>query len=78
MLASSVVGLCATFEILNHYMGEAGGRADRSELQHDSQPWQNRIQLLLLYYDFPHANTQKKNSVKNVFVIYRVLCLTAH
>jgi hypothetical protein len=26
--------------------------------------------------DFPHANTQK-NTVKNVFVIYRVLCLTA-
>ncbi len=28
MLASSVVGLCATVEILNHYMGEAGGSAD--------------------------------------------------
>jgi hypothetical protein len=49
MLASSVVGLCATVEILNRYMGEAGGALtrystdDRSELQHDSQPWQNRI-----------------------------------
>jgi hypothetical protein len=50
MLASSVVGLSATVEILNRYMGEAGGGAltrystdDQSELQHDSQPWQNRI-----------------------------------
>ncbi len=28
MPASSVVGLCATEEILNSYMGEAGGSAD--------------------------------------------------
>ena len=28
MLASSVVGLCTTVEILNRYMGEAGGSAD--------------------------------------------------
>ncbi len=28
MPASSVVGLCATVEILNSYMGEAGGSAD--------------------------------------------------
>jgi hypothetical protein len=28
-------------------------------------------------YDIPHANTQK-NAVKMVFVLYRVLCLTAH
>ena len=28
MLASSVVGLCATVEIVNSYIGEAGGSAD--------------------------------------------------
>jgi hypothetical protein len=28
MPASSVVGLCANVEILNSYMGEAGGNAD--------------------------------------------------
>ncbi len=49
MLASSVVGLCATVEILTVIWERPGGALtrystdDRSELQHDSQPWQNRI-----------------------------------
>ena len=50
--ASSVVGHSATVEILNRYMGEAGGAPtnstdDLSALQHDSQPWQNRIYVIV-------------------------------
>ncbi len=66
MTAYSVVRFSATEEILNRYMGEAGvvqtrnSTDNQSELWSDSQPWQNRIWLLLLSHDIPQANTQKK------------------
>ena len=55
---------CGNIKLLyGRGQGEAQTRYstdDRSELWHDSQPWQNRILLSLLSYDIPHVNMQKK------------------
>ncbi len=57
MSAYSVVSFSVTVEILNRYIGEAGGSADqkkntddRSDLWHDSLSWQNTVEYNCRYF----------------------------
>jgi hypothetical protein len=66
MVASSVVGLSATVEILNCYMGEGRGSVDTVA----GLPAQAITTFRKL--------KGEKNLVKMVFILYMVLCLNAH
>ncbi len=78
MSASSVVGLSATVEILNRYMG--GERrleiAEKISLNCGvtHSPEYNCHYFLMTF----RKQIRKKNSVKMVSILYGVLCFTAH
>jgi hypothetical protein len=80
--ACSVVSFSTTEEILNRYMGEGGERGiDRAQtisLNCGVTHSRGKIEYNCRYFIMTFCTQiHPKNSVKNVFVLYRVLCPTA-